>query len=176
LSRAVTSPVAIRGVARPVLEALAEKTGESIMLGVPVGRASVQVIDEVEAPRVLTARGWLGQVVTTPASGFVRQLLAELPGAELDRVVRSLEFTRLTPHTITTSGELLKAIAKIKQQDYSIVVEEYELGLSGVGVPIRQQGALVAMIAVYMPTARFTKSTRSKLLTLLKDAAQQLED
>lgn len=174
LSRAATSPLLVRTAIRPQLEAIAEAIQETTMLAVPVGRASAQIIDEAHGPRILSARGWIGQVVTSPASGFVRHMLAELPQAELDHVLSSLEFTVLTPQTICTPEGLRQAISKIQQHGYSLIVDEYERGLSGMGISIRQQGVLVAMIAIYMPTARLDETARTRSLTLLTDAAQRL--
>jgi IclR family acetate operon transcriptional repressor len=174
LSQAITSLATLRDRARPLMEELVARVEETVLLAVPSGPASAHVIEELPGPRIVSARGWIGNSLTSPASGFVRQVLAELPEPELARVAASLELTALTPKTITTAAELLDAIAQIRRDDFNVVIDEYEDGLAGVGVPVRRGRALVAMLSVYMPTARFDKGMRGRALSLLRTAAEQL--
>lgn len=175
LSRALPSIGGLRDRARPLLEDLTAASEETSMLGVPVGPASVQVLDAVEGPRLTSARA-SGEdtILITPASGFVRLLLAELPESELERVLGSLPFEPLTPSTIVSAAELLPVIEQIRRDGYSVVIDEYELGLAGIGVPVRRNGTLVAMLAVYLPTARFDAAARVGSLSLLRQAAAKL--
>jgi DNA-binding IclR family transcriptional regulator len=175
LARALGSVVQLRDRARPLLEELMAATNETAMLGVPAGPASAQVVDEVEGPRVVGARrGWSGRILVTPASAFVRMVLAELPDDELERIVQSLPFTAQTPRTITKPTELLRAIEQIRREDHCIVVDEFEMGLAGVGVPVRRDGVLIAMFAIYLPTTRFDEAMQARALALLLDAAARL--
>ena len=175
LGRALGSLAALRDRARPLLEELVAALGETVMLAVPSGPASAQVVDEVEAPRVVGVRGaWTGTVLTTPASGFVRMVLSERPDDELTSTVESVTFTAHTPRTITTPSDLLAAIEQIRREDYSMVIDEFEMGLSGVAVPVRRQGVLMAMISMYVPTTRFDDAMRTRALPLLRDAATRL--
>lgn len=175
LSSTITSTVALRDRARPVLERLGGQLEETVMLAVPTSRTSAQVILEIPGPRIISAHGWNNQTLTSPASGSVRQVLAELPADELARVVQSLELTARTPHTITTPEELITAIAQIRQQGHSVTIDQYEDGLAGLGVPIRHGDTLIAMLAVYLPTTRFNEAMHTRALSLLKAAATELE-
>jgi DNA-binding IclR family transcriptional regulator len=175
LSSTITSTVALRDRAQPVLERLTAELEETMMLAVPTSPTSAQVILEIPGPRIISARGWSDQALTSPASGFVRQLLAELPATELPQVVASLEFTARTPHTITTPEELIEAIAQIHRQGHSLTIDQYEEGLAGLGVSVRHGGTLVAMIAVYLPTSRFDDAMYTRALRLLNAGASELE-
>jgi DNA-binding IclR family transcriptional regulator len=175
LSRALPSIGDLRDRARPLLEEVTAASQETSMLGVPIGPASVQVIDAVEGPRLTSARAsGNNSVLTSPASGFVRMVLAELHERDLGRALGTLPFERLTASTIVTADELLVVIEQIRRDDYSVVIDEYEQGLAGVGVPVRSNGTLVALIAVYLPTARFDDATRVRTLSLLRQAAARL--
>jgi DNA-binding IclR family transcriptional regulator len=133
------------------------------------------VIEEIHGPRMVAARGWLGSTLTSPASGFVRQMLAELPEAELAPVIRALPLTAHTPRTIRSPEQLLAEITKIRRDGHHVIIDEYEEGLAGVGVPVKPDGVLVAMLAVGVPTVRFDETLRNRALTELHNAAQQLE-
>jgi IclR family acetate operon transcriptional repressor len=173
LSRAI-APVELRDRARPLLQALVEATQETVFLAVPTGAASARVVEELQAPRVIAARGWNDEELTTPASGFVRLVLAHLPPAELENLARSMQFTPWTPNTITTPQELIHAVEKCRRDGYSVVVDELEEGLAGMAVPVHTTGSLSAMIAIYMPTARFTEAMQQRALKLLRETASRL--
>ena len=175
LGRALGGLAALRDRARPLLEELVAAIGETVMLSVPYGPASAQVVEEVEAPCVVGVRaGWTGSVLTTPASGDVRMVLAELADDALASTVASMTLTALTPRTITSPSELLTTIDRIRGEGYSIVIDQLEMGLSGLGVPVRRHGVLMAMLSVYMPTPRFDDAMRTRALPLLRGAAPRL--
>jgi IclR family acetate operon transcriptional repressor len=173
LSRAI-APVELRDRARPLLEALVEATQETVFLAVPTGPASARVVEELQAQRVIAARGWNNEELTTPASGFVRLVLAHLPPNELENLARSMQFTPWTATTITTPQELIQAVEQCRRDGYSVVVDELEDGLAGMAVPVLTNGTLTAMIAIYMPTARFTEAMQQRALKLLRETASRL--
>ncbi len=173
LSRAI-APVGLRDRARPVLQALVQTTRETVFLAVPTGAVSARVIEELHGPRVIAARGWSNQTLTTSASGFVRLLLAELPPDELRALLPSLDFTAWTEKTITTVEGLSAAVDDCRREGYAAVIDELEEGLAGMAVAVRTDSLLVAMIAIYMPTTRFNSSTQHETLKLLRTASAHL--
>jgi IclR family acetate operon transcriptional repressor len=175
LARAVAPLVALSDRARPLLEAAVEDVGETVMLGVPIGPASAQVVDEVPGPRVVGVGSWLGRTLTHPASGFVRILLAELPDEDLRRVLAGLRLTAFTPKTITDEHELLAAIEEVRRDGCCLVVDELETGLAGMAVAVRREGRVVAMVAMYLPTARFDAAKRAHGRARLTALAERLE-
>lgn len=175
LTNAVAPLVALQGRSRQVLEFITEQVGETSMLAVPTGPATARVTDEVQGPKLVGVRyPWAGQTIDSPASGFVRQLLAELPDAEARRYIDKMTFSQHTEKTTVTKDGLLRAVEKIRQQQHSSVIDELEDGLSGVGVPVRQDGQLVAMLAVYLPTVRLTPELYDVALEALRAGAKQL--
>jgi DNA-binding IclR family transcriptional regulator len=85
-----------------------------------------------------------------------------------------MQFTPWTANTITTPQELIQAVEKCRGDGYSVVIDELEEGLAGMAVPVHTGGALSAMIAIYMPTARFTEAMQRRALTLLRETASRL--
>lgn len=165
---------AIRNRARPLMQEVVSAIQETVLLAVPIGNASAQVIEEIQGPRIVTARGWAGTVLSAPASGFVRQLLAELPEPELHDLMKSLMIPASTARTITRPDKFIKEIARIRNEGYAVVIDEYEMGLAGLGVPVRENGRLVAMIATHMPSTRFNDEMRTQALSRLRGAADRL--
>jgi IclR family pca regulon transcriptional regulator len=172
LARGLAPPLPER--AGPVLEALAAELGETVMLGVPDGRAGARVVAEAAGPRMVGVGSWLGRTLEDPASGFVRLRLAALEPAEQRRAVAGLRFEAHTPSTIRTARPLLAALEEIARAGYAEVVDEFEQGLAGLAVPLHADGRLAAMLAVYLPTARLDGAMRARALEGLRRAAQSL--
>jgi IclR family acetate operon transcriptional repressor len=175
LTNAVAPLVSLQGRSRPVLEEITERIGETSMLAVPTGPATARILDEVQGPKLVGVRyPWAGQTIDSPASGFVRQLLAELPGSESDRLIDRMELVRHTPKTKVTKEELRAAVEEIREQQHSSIIDELEDGLSGIGVPVRKEGQLIALLATYMPTVRLTPEVYEDALNALRAGAERL--
>jgi DNA-binding IclR family transcriptional regulator len=158
-----------------ILEQITAETGETSMLAVPTGPATARVIEEVRGPKLVGVHSpWTGETISSVASGFVRLLLAELPPAESERVIGRMELVSLTPKTISELGQLKAVIEDVRQRRYSVVVDELEEGLAGLGVPAIKDGQLIAMLAVYLPTHRFTPQLQKQALASLQRGAAQL--
>ena len=183
------TPLPVR--AQPVLEKLAATLGETVMLAVPEGTAGARVVAEAEGPRMVGVGSWLGRTLADPASGFVRLRLATLEPEARKRAVAGLRFVRHTPSTIRSARALLAAVERIALDGHAEVVDQFEQGLAGVAVPVGTvptgaavgaadaqgtvpTGRLVAMLAVYLPTARLDDPMRTRALTALRGAAQSL--
>ena len=160
--------------AGPLLEALAAELGETVMLAVPDGPAGARVVAEAVGPRMVGVGSWLGRTLEDPASGFVRLRLAALEPAARRREIAGLRFTLHTPSTIKAARPLLAALERIARDGHAEVVDEYELGLAGLAVPLYEAGRLGAMLAVYLPTARLDDAMRARALDALRRVAQSL--
>jgi IclR family pca regulon transcriptional regulator len=160
--------------AQPLLEELAATLGETAMLGVPEGAGGARVVAEAVGPRMVGVGSWLGRTLTDPASGFVRLRLAALEPEARRRAVAELRFVPHTASTIRSTRPLLAALERIARDGHAEVVDEFEQGLAGLAVPLREDGRLVAMLAVYLPTARLDDAMRARALGALQRAAQSL--
>jgi IclR family transcriptional regulator, pca regulon regulatory protein len=172
LARGLAPPLPER--AGPVLEALAAELGETVMLAVPEGAVGARVVAEAAGPRMVGVGSWLGRTLEDPASGFVRLRLASLePGARREALA-GLRFTSHTPSTIGTPQELRAALEAIARAGHAEVVDEFEQGLAGLAVPLREDRRLVGMLAVYLPTARLDDAMRARAFEGLSRAARTL--
>lgn len=160
--------------AGPVLDALAAEVGETVMLAVPEGPAGARVIAEAAGPRMVGVGSWLGRTLEDPASGFVRLRLAALDPAARRRAIARMRFTAHTPSTIKAARPLLEALEGIVRDGHAEVVDEFEQGLAGLATPLHEHDRLVAMLAVYLPTARLDAGMRERALAALRRAAQSL--
>jgi DNA-binding IclR family transcriptional regulator len=172
LARSIGPPLAER--AGPQLAALAADLGETVMLAVPEGAVGARVVAEAAGPRMVGVGSWLGRTLTDPASGFVRMRLAALHGPARQRAVAELHLVPHTESTIRTRRALLAELDRIARADHAEVVDEFEQGLAGLAVPLRQQDRIIGLLAVYLPSSRLDAAMRQRALEALRATAQSL--
>lgn len=159
----------------PVLRQLTDELRETSLVAVPIGPMSARIIREHEGPQLVGVRStWAERTITDPASGFVRMLLAEMTPEVLHQAVTQVNLIAHTPATKATPQELLQEVERIQTEGHSFVIDELEVGLSGVAVPVRSAGVMFAMLSIYLPTARLTDEFFHRALDALHDAAKRL--
>jgi Transcriptional regulator len=139
--------------ARPMLESLAEKTRETVNLGVISGD-DVVYVDQVAGARSIVSVNWVGQRTPLHATSNGKVLLAWLPDGERDRLLAH-HLERTTPHTLTDPAKLLVALKEVRTKGYAQTIEELEEGLNAVAAPIRAaEGDVIAALSVSGPAFR----------------------
>lgn len=161
--------------AQPHLERLAEDAGESAMLGATRRSGTLDVISQVDAGNLVGIGSWVGRSFGLHASAGGKLAYAALPDAELQTLVKDAQFERYTERTLTSPGDLLAEIRRVRRQGYSESIDELEDGLSSIGVPVAPSvdGVLVS-VGVSGPTSRFTARRRREILPLIRACAAQL--
>ncbi len=139
--------------ARPVLEDLADRTRETVNLGVISGDAVVY-IDQVTGTRSIVAVSWVGRRTPLHATSNGKVLLASADDRERDRLL-SHPLARTTAATITDPAKLRAQLAEIRTRGYATTMEELEEGLNAVAAPVRRaDGEVVAAVSVSGPAFR----------------------
>ncbi|HJV88923.1 MAG TPA: IclR family transcriptional regulator C-terminal domain-containing protein [Holophagaceae bacterium] len=137
-------------LAMPWMEQLAHRVNESTSLSVLDGQDIVYVA-RVPVRRVMTIALGVGARLPAFAASMGRVLLAGLDPEALDAWFAKATFYPLTSHTITDPRRLREEILRTRDQGYGLVVQELELGLCSLSVPIRdRQGKVVAALNVGM--------------------------
>lgn len=145
----------VRGVAQPHLDALVEVSQETINVTVVDGRECVN-IERVSSPRPIRYVGWIGRRTPLHCTASGKVLLAHMTPAERDAVLPS-PLLKYTDKTITEPDALEKSLARVRQQGYAIVHEEFEEGFSALAAPIKEHtGRIVAALSISGPTYRMT--------------------
>ena len=156
-------------IAKPVLDDLAQVTRETITLGVPVP-GGVGHIAQADSPYVLAATSWIGQVAPLHCSAGGKVLLAH--GAA---VVGEEPLRRGTPTTITDHELLAKELALVRSRGFAFMLDELELGLRAVAVPVTEAwGEVVGALAASGPSVRLPKRRLSQCADLLLGASSTL--
>jgi DNA-binding IclR family transcriptional regulator len=170
---AAADETTLSNAARPLLERLVDETGEAVSLSVP-RQDSIVSIDHVAAPRVVSA-GWLGEQLPLHCTSNGKLLLAWLPQDELAAFLRR-PLTALTPATITEPQMLRDELRAVREREYGIEVEEFEVGLHAVSAAARDaRGKPMAMLSVSGPAYRIPRPRLDEIGARLIAAAADLE-
>ena len=144
--------------ARPHLEELSRRTGETVSLAVPQ-RLQLVYVDQVQAPHVMAA-DWLGRAVPLHATSTGKALLATLPPEELDAALtRSLP--QFTDRTITDPTELRAELDRTKRRGYAVSRGELETALWGASAAVKDRNErAVAVVSVWGSSGRLKAKGR----------------
>jgi DNA-binding IclR family transcriptional regulator len=166
LANALLARLDVRAVARPHLEELVRRTGETATLSVP-GDEDAITVDFVSGAHHVQPISRLGRPSIAHATSAGKVMLAfsgrPLPAGPL----RSY-----TPRTIADPKKLALEIERVREQGWAQAIEEREAGLSAIAAPIRSSGGeLEAVAALQGPSARFDEPAVAAALPILLETA-----
>jgi DNA-binding IclR family transcriptional regulator len=163
-------------LARPVLQKIADETGEAVAICVLEG-FQVFYLDHVQSYQEIQVRDWTGEYIPPHVSSAGKVLLAY---SEADLVEAFLErpLSTFTPRSIVDPERLREALISVRETGYAITDEEYGEGIIGLAVPVyNRHGALVAAINVYGPKFRLdTPEKQAQIIQKMKLEVESLAE
>lgn len=158
--------------ARPFLKRLAEETGETATLEVPVDDTML-ILDEVSGRHFVGASGNVGTRWPIHATSTGKAFLAfEQHGAE--RLADKL--ASYTPKTITELDSLERQLGEIRNRGFAETVDELEEGFTGVGAVVRGgMGEILGALSICGPSHRMSEGRRAQLGSTLIATAGYLQ-
>ena len=165
LASAARENLDLRAVARPLLEELAELSGETVTLSLP-GEHDVLTVDFVQSTRSVRSVAEIGRNSIAHATAAGKVFLASgghLPEGDL---------AAFTDASITDRRVLAAAVDQIADQGYAVAVRERENDLSAVAVPVLdRERQLIAILGLQGPATRFDLAVMTALVPTLRDRA-----
>jgi DNA-binding IclR family transcriptional regulator len=159
--------------ARPILDELAERTTETVNLGVLTGD-SVVYVDQITGTRAIVSVSWVGRRTPLHCTSNGKVILAFSTEVERERLLRA-PLTKLTPKTITDVRKLRAQLEEIRVRGYAQTMEELEEGLNAVSAPVRgMNGELVAALSVSGPAFRMRPVDLPRMGKLTAEAARAI--
>lgn len=157
---------------RPVLRRLADDTGETATLEIPIDDTML-ILDEVTSKHFVGAAGNVGTRWPMHATSTGKALIAfDTRGPE--RLSKRL--SALTANTITQHESLQKQLDEIRRRGFAESVDELEDGFSGVGTVVRgAMGEVLGAISICGPTQRLSERRRAQLGVMLCAVAERLQ-
>ncbi len=159
--------------AMPLLEQMAESTGESVNLVVRDGDEGLVVL-RVESQQPLRFTQPVGARIPLYCTSTGKILLA-FAGDLHAEVARLGELNRLTPTTITSPRSLLHDLEATRERRFSINKGERVPGVWGVAAPVLSaDGIATAALAVQGPQIRMPDDRVSELGPLVIETAREI--
>lgn len=156
LTVSLSGPRNLRKVSLPFMEDLRDTTGETVVLGVR-DAAEMVIIEVVETKYLLVPRGWVGGRVPVHCSALGKSVLANLPHAEVIRLVDTISLTPYTQKTLTNRMDFLTELKITRERGWSLNQEEFTEGVVSVGAPIFSgDREVTGAICIDVPTVRIT--------------------
>ena len=165
-------------VAQPMLERLAERSGETVRLS---------IVDGDRLPWVARAVGARSGLRYDPEMGIDAQLsctatghawLLTLGDAEVAALVERQGLgspQRFGPNAPATLDQLLDLVRRARERGYGLAVEAFTAGLNAIAAPVRAKGEpAIGVISIAGPSQRLTEPRLHELAAALLEAADEL--
>lgn len=152
-------------IARPVLEALSERSGETVLFARRAGDRVVYV-DVIESAHKIRYAAQAGEFFPIHCSASGKAILASLPEAERRALLARLRLDRITPNTVTRKPALLKELALSTRRGWFVNRGEHVEDVMAIAVPVQVHGEACA-IGVAGPIQRLEAALDKHLKALL---------
>lgn len=178
LANSALAQRSVRDIVRPHLEELNRRTGQTVHLAA-YESGTVIYIDKLEARSGIQMYSRVGLSAPLHATAVGKVLVADLPESERERVAAGLDYVPLTESTITSAGEYLAELARVRADGFARDHREHESFINCIGAPIRDgSGSVVAAVSLSAPTVSLTDqevlALRPELLSTAAAASADL--
>src|SRR4051794_163253 len=139
--------------ARATLDDLAERTHETVTIGV-LSHDDVVSVDQVTGTRSIVSVSWVGKRTPLHTTSTGKVFLAFMGDDERERrLAEPLEAA--TPRSVRSPETMRTQLAEIRRRGSAQTLEELEVGLNAVAAPVRQgDGTVIAALSVSGPSFR----------------------
>lgn len=141
---------------RPLMERLAQRTGETVLLGMADWNTlETTIVHRIDSTHELSVLSPVGRRAKITLGAIGKALLLGLEPTELEQVVPAIDLSAHTDRTITGIEAALVEIQRCRTAGFATENEEFLAGVSAVAAPVRLDGTWPAgAVAVVGPAAR----------------------
>lgn len=168
----IRSVEAIAVVARPFLEDLRDRFGETLNLGVLDGNR-VAYVEIVESPRTMRLSARKGDRDPIHSTALGKALASQLPEERVLEILAAQGMPQRTSRTITTPDAFLAELDVVRAQGYAVDNGENEEDGRCVAVPLPDPRPTAA-ISLGAPAVRFPIEGAALVAEALNHAVQQI--
>lgn len=176
LSQVLLSTTDFRIEARPSMEALISRFGETVHLAT-LESGQVIYVDKLQGTRAIQVSvTGVGYRLPAHCSGVGKVILADRPWDEVQQILSSRGMPAITSNTITSIEAFKAELTRVAAQGYAYDMEEAVEELCCVAAPIRDHsGEVVAALSLSVPAYRFQHAREQYRLAIVGAAKQVSE-
>ncbi len=132
-------------------------------------------VQKVDCPGKIKFETYVGKRTNLHCTAVGKVLLAYSSEQGRGHILEREPFARYTRHTITSTIQLQKELAKVKRLGYAVDDQEEELDVRCVAVPVfRRTGEFVAALGVAGTIEQVRRETIGKLAEYLRETGQNI--
>jgi IclR family pca regulon transcriptional regulator len=161
LGMSYVSSLGLWDIARPHMEALVSRTGESSSMAQLDG-ADIVYVARVSVPKLIALRVDIGTRFPAVQTSQGKVLLAALPPDQVAAVIAQPSRSGLPPYIGRQAGPLRDELAEIRARGWALADEELAPGVRSVAVPVRDGSGTVR--AAMNVTVHAAETTTQRLL------------
>jgi IclR family acetate operon transcriptional repressor len=174
LGRGVETGIDIKQVALPVLERLVEISNLTAHLAV-LDRGEAVYIEKVDSPGFIKMDTWVGKRMEIHSTGVGKVLVASLPPAEIEALLKDRGLKKITPKTITTASAFVRELERVRERGYGVDDEENSTGARCVAAPVMDAaGRVIAAIGLSGTVSQIDRASIAKVAEMARDAARKV--
>lgn len=173
LAGAVPGTSLVQALAYPTLLELADKSKETVHLGVREGR-KLRYTEQIDTPHRVQLETWLKETYPLHVTAAGKALLA-YAAPELIEAYLEEPLEAYSPKSITDAERLREDLEQSKERGYAQTLQEFSEDISGFATAILDtDGKPVASISISIPVFRFPEDKGTAIIQLLQEASLTL--
>ena len=164
-------------IAKPYLDDMSERLGESVHLVVKNGNDVVYVYKITRAIGSIQMASKIGMRLPMYRCAVGKALLAEMDDKKIEEVFRATEVVAVTQNTITEFDKLMEQIQIVRDLDYAVDNEENENGVICVASALTSRsGEAKYAFSISTLTSRVTKKRMQELVSAVLETKHLIEE
>ena len=174
LAHAAWTQSSLAPIARPMIDQLSAKLGETVHLA-QLDHGHVLYVDKRNAADPIEMFSQAGRIGPAYCTGVGKAMLAYLDEDTLAGVLAMQSFHRFTDKTFTTQDALRNELAAIRRRGHAYDDEEHEDGIICIAMPILSgSGRVLGALSVTTSTSRNTLDGLARLAPELRRTAEAI--
>jgi len=174
IAEGILGRIDLRREAEPILNELAQETGDVAHLMVLYGHSAV-CIQRFQGDHMLQVATPIGKPLPLHIGASPKLLLAYLPKDERENIIEQMDLIPFTPNTIKSKDQLRRCLEEIRANGYVVDEQDFECGVYAIGAPVMDHNrCVVAGITLTTPESRYKPQIRDKLIQEVVKAAKKL--
>ena len=160
--------IVLREKASPLLRDLCQKTGLTVHMAIRE-RNEAMLIAKVSSMGGQHVSTWIGKRIDVHCTSLGKCLIAWLPEAEVDDLIREHGLLRYNENTLATARKLKQDLEKTRMRGYAIDDQEEEIGMCCIGAPVFDPaGNVIAAVSVSGTTAQIDLDNCRELIEAVR--------
>jgi len=174
LAHAAWQNASLAPIARPFIEELATRVGETVHLA-QLDHGQVLFVDKLRATDRFQTLAQVGQVAPAYCTGVGKAMLAFIAPKRLQIALQQQSYFKYTPATHSSAASLTLELEVIRNEGIAFDREEHEQGINSIAAPIlSSNGRIIGAISIATATNRYDTEALIQFRDPLVETAKKI--